>query len=261
MKFTSLIFSSLFLSLAPTVHAKDTATRLEDFAGEVAVPKLNTTLLLNGGAPENEELKRFLTTPPANPNSLAGKRIAVLSTDGVEEIELTGPLKLLRERGAKVDLVAPRLTALPKKFGVEYPSQRNTHILTVRFFEIASWVKIDRFVDEVSPQDYDAVVIPGGAWNPDSLRNDPKVLEFVKAVNDAGKVMAAICHGPLVFVNAGIIKGKKATAYWNVQTDIKNAGAEVLDQPVVVDGKFITSRFPFDIPQFIQAIEQSLTDK
>jgi protease I len=144
---------------------------------------------------------------------------------------------------------------------VQYPAQRKTHILTVRFFENASWVKIDKFLDEADPATYDAVVIPGGAWNPDSLRNDPKVLEFVKTVYDAGRVTAAICHGPLVFVNAGIIKGKKATSYWNVQIDIKNAGAEVSDEAVVVDGNMITSRFPYDLPQFVRAIEKSLTEK
>lgn len=213
---------------------------------------------MNGGSAENEGFKKFLLAPAENPQQLAGKKIAVLSTDGVEEIELTAPIRYLKERGAKVDLVAPRYIPLPKKLGVQYPKQRETHILTARFFENASWVKIDRFIDEVQASDYDAVIIPGGAWNPDSLRNTPEALKLVQAFHNQSKITAAICHGPLVFVNAGIIKTKHVTGYWSIQLDLTNAGANVSDEAVVVDGKMITSRFPFDLPQFMAAIADQL---
>lgn len=246
------------LMVASSAFAADTAARLEDFQGDVVVPRLNTTLLMNGGSEENEGLRKFLLEKPENAHQLSGKRIAVLSTDGVEEIELLGPIRFLKERGAKVDLVAPRFAPLPKKFGVQYPAQRQTHILTVRFFENGSWVKIDRFLDEVTANDYDALVIPGGAWNPDSLRIIPEALKLVQNFSSQGKITAAICHGPLVFVNAGIIKNKKVTGYWNIQIDLSNAGAKVRDEAVVVDGKIITSRFPYDLPQFMQAIVEGL---
>src|SRR5690606_13981676 len=128
-----------------------------------------------------------LIKAPADTSLLSGKRIAILSTDGVEEIELTAPLKWLRDRGAVVDLVAPRFEELPPQFGVQYPVQRATHILTVRFFENASWIKIDRFLDEVKSSDYDAVIIPGGAWNPDSLRVNTAALAFIQEINNEGK--------------------------------------------------------------------------
>lgn len=249
------------LTVAALATAQDSATRLESFGGEPLVPRLNTTLLINGGEAENEALKTFLLTPASNPSELAGKRVAVISTDGVEELELSGPIQYLKERGAHVDLVSPHRPVLPAKYGVQYPEQRKTHILTVRFMEDATWFKIDRFLDEAKAKDYDAVIIPGGAWNPDSLRQEPEAIRFVREMNDAGKTVAAICHGPLVLVNAGLLPGKHATSYWNVQIDVRNAGAIVEDKAVVVDGNLITSRFPFDLPQFMGAIRTALVSK
>jgi protease I len=237
------------------------AERLAAFEGETLVPRLSTLQLLNGGGPQNETLKRFLLSAPANPSQLAGKRIAVVSADGVEEIEILAPIVSLRERGATVDLVAPRYQPLSPTLGVQYPEQRKTHILTTGFMENRSWVKIDRFLDQVHAEDYDAILIPGGAWNPDTLRTVPEALSLVRQMNAQGKVVAAICHGPLVLASAGILKGRKATSYWSVQLDIQNAGATVSDVPVVVDGNLITSRFPYDIPQLIEAIGQALTAK
>jgi protease I len=255
----AVVVAGLASSLAGT--AADSAARLEAFAGETLVPRLNTTLLMNAKGADNEGFRKFLLEKAANPTELAGKRVAVLSTDGVEEIELIGVLRYLRERGAHADLVSPRRPVLPPQFGVQYPEQRNTHILTAKFMENASWSRIDKFLDEVSTADYDGVIIPGGAWNPDSLRNDPKAVKLVRDFSDAGKIVAAICHGPLVLVTAGILQGKSATAYWAVQLDLKNAGAHVEDKAVVEDGQIVTSRFPTDLPQFMNSIRAKLLRK
>lgn len=241
---------SALLSLALTAVAPAPAKTL--------VPRLDTDLLANAGDPENVAFKKFLTEKPEDPTALKGKRFAVITTDGVEEIELTGPVNYLKDRGAVVDLVAPRFVPLAAKFGVVYPEKRATHILTVRFFEIANWYKIDRFVDEVAPADYDAFIVPGGAWNPDGLRADQNVLKLLQGAHAERKIIAAICHGPLVLVNAGLLQGKNATSYWNVHTDLKNAGANVLDQAVVTDGNLVTSRFPYDLPQFMDAISTNV---
>lgn len=239
----------------------DAASRLEAYTGTPSVPYLSNTLLMNAKGVQNENFKRFLLERAANPSELAGKRIAVLSTDGVEEIELTGVLVHLRERGATAHLVSPRRPQLPPQYGVTYPEQRNTHILTARFMENATWVKIDKFIDQVKASDYDAVLIPGGAWNPDTLRNDAAAVQLVKDFASAGKIVAAICHGPLVLVSAELLRGKSATAYWAVQIDLKNAGATVQDQPVVEDGNLVTSRFPYDLPEFMGAIRAKLLRK
>jgi protease I len=238
--------------------SSDTTGVIDGTLGQTPVPRINNALLVNGSEAENKTLKEFILNPPKDSGSLAGKRIAVLSTDGVEEIELLLPIQSLKARGAKVDLVAPRYAPFLAKFGIQYPEQRQTHILTVRYFEIGSWIKIDHFLDEVTPDQYDAVVIPGGAWNPDNLRTDTKAIEFIQSIYKAGKTTAAICHGPLVLIDAGIIKNKQVTSIWNVRTDLKNAGGIITEAAAVVDGNLITSRCPLDLPQFITAIEKSL---
>jgi len=219
------------------------------------VPSLSTAQLMS----ENEGLRKLFTEPPSDSRQFQGKRIAILTTDGVEAIELQANRDYFKNRGAEVEIVAPHMPEYPAKFGVQYPLQRQTQILTVRFMENADWVKIDRFVEDAEKQDYDAIIIAGGTWNPDSLRIDPNALAFVKKMNDHGKVIAAICHGPLVLVNAGLLKGRSATATWNVQEDLKNAGAQVKDVAVVVDGNLITSRHPIDLPDFLAAIGEALS--
>lgn len=240
--------------------AADTTKAIDGSLGQPVVPRINNTLLVNGSDAENKTLKEFIVNAPKDAQSLAGKRIAVLSTDGVEEIELLLPLESLKARGAKVDLVAPRFNKFPSKFALDYPTERQTHILTVRYFEIGSWIKIDRFLDEVTPDNYDAVVIPGGAWNPDNLRIDTKALQFIQGMYKQGKTTAAICHGPLVLIDAGVVNNKKVTSIWNVRTDLKNAGGIITEEAVVVDGNLITSRCPLDLPHFITAIEKQLTN-
>ncbi len=239
----------------------DSASRLEAYVGTVSVPTLSNTLLMSAPGALNEAFRKLLLDAPQNASELAGKRIAVLSTDGVEEIELTAMLVFLRERGARADLVSPRRPQFPPQFGVRYPEQRNTHILTAHFMENATWVKIDKFTDQVKAADYDAILIPGGAWNPDSLRSDAGSVQLVKDFFNAGKIVGALCHGPLVLVSADLLRGKNATAYWAVQIDLKNAGATVEDKTVVEDGNLVTSRFPTDLPDFLGTVRAKLLRK
>ncbi len=182
---------------------------------------------------------------------MTGKRIAIMATDGVEEIELTAFLKYLNARGAKVEIISPRYSPWPENYAIQYPVNRKEFIQTVRFMENAGSVKIDRFTDEAKAADYDAVVIPGGAWNPDFIRNDKNVLNFVQEMNKAKKPIASICHGPWVLINAQIVEGRKMTAAWNIHMDLKNAGAIVKDKAVVVDGNVMTSRFPTDLADLL----------
>jgi len=125
--------------------------------------------------------------------------------------------------------------------------------------ENAGWLRIDRYLDEVGVADYDACIFPGGCWNPDALRADRLAQAFVRGMFEAGKPTCAICHGQWVMVSAGILKGRRATAVWNIHPDLANAGATVLDEPCVVDGNLITARFPYDLPRMIQALVKQLT--
>lgn len=216
------------------------------------VPTLNANKLLSFDGDQNRALLEYLRQSHAT-GRMNGRRIAIVATDGVEEIELTTPYKKLIEMGAVVDLVAPKSQGFPE-FGIEMPPTRETHIMTIRFMENAGWFPVDRWIDEVTCDEYDAVIVPGGAWNPDLLRGNQDVLNFIKSMDQANKLIAAICHGPQVLISAEIVAGKKATVWWMSMIDLKNAGAEVLDQPVVIDEGLITSRGPLDLPDFIEAI-------
>jgi len=239
--------------------AKAFYDRVAFTASPTLVPRLSTEDLIMNGSEEGEGLKDYLLSEPDDPSLLAGKRIALIATDGVEQIEVTGPMGWFRSRGATVEVVSPRKLDLPPKFGVQMPDQRDTHILTIRLMENAGYLRIDRFIDEVATDDFDAIIIPGGAWNPDFLRSDPAVLRFVTDFFATGKTVASICHGPQVLISADLVRGKKATCYWAMMVDLKNAGAEVSDTPCVVDGNLITARFPFDLPPFSQAIVEAVT--
>ncbi|BAX81069.1 hypothetical protein ALGA_2757 [Labilibaculum antarcticum] len=210
-------------------------------------PTINTARLLD----KNPALKAFFMAPIKEEEKITGKHIAIITTDGVEEIELTGFLKYLKARGAIVDIVSPKYSPWAEKYAIQYPVSRTEYIQTVRFMENAGKVKIDRFIDEVKAVDYDAVVIPGGAWNPDALRIDKNVLAFVREMDKAKKPIASICHGPWVLINAEIVEGRKLTAAWSIHIDLKNAGAIVEDKPMVVDGNLITSRYPTDLPDLL----------
>ena len=232
--------------------------RLQESAAPPTVPTLSTAMMATADGDLNRELLALLVEEPPTAKKLAGKRIAILSTNGVEELELTVPLRWLRDRGAQVDLVSPKIEPGPNPYGGQVPEAVRTHVLTIRHMENAGWVKIDRYLGEATAADYDAVVIPGGAWNPDSLRGNADAQSFAAEVLKGGKPVFAICHGPQLLISADLLRGRKVTGFWSIQIDLRNAGADVADEPCVVDRNLITGRFPFDLPRCLGALEQQL---
>jgi len=170
--------------------------------------------------------------------SLKGRRVAVLAADGFEKIELTLPLNALEAKGAEVDII----------------SLRSGSIRGVNLHEPASRIKVNRTLDEASPADYDALLIPGGFMSPDLLRQSAAARDFVRAFDVARKPIASLCHGPWVIASAGLAKGRTMTSWPGVRDDMVNAGAVWLDQAVVRDGNWVTSRGPQDIKPFIKAM-------
>lgn len=177
-------------------------------------------------------------------SNLSGKKVAVLATDYFEEVELTEPVKALREAGATVEIIAPKAGEIKGLNHVE-PGQA---------------VKVDKTLDEADPADYDGLVLPGGAVNADHLRMEQKARDFVtKIMGELGRPTAVICHAPWLLASTGLARGKKLTSYFTIQDDMRNAGADWVDEACVVDGNLITSRQPDDIPVFNQAIVEALT--
>jgi protease I len=171
-------------------------------------------------------------------SNLKGKKIAILATDGFEQAELTEPRKALDEAGAETVVIAPK--------GGE-----------IKGWNIKEWgnsVKVDKTLNDANPNEYDALVLPGGVMNPDHLRMDPAAVNFVRQFVSSGKTVAAICHGPWTLIEAGVVSGKTMTSWPSLKTDLKNAGANWVDQEVATDGQFITSRKPDDIPAFSRTI-------
>jgi protease I len=167
-------------------------------------------------------------------DTLKGLRVAILVTDGFEQAELVEPRKALNEQGAKTSIVSP-------KDG------------RVKGWKHANWgeeLAVDVALSKANPDDFDALLLPGGVMNPDKLRIDPTAVGFAKAFFDAGKPVAAICHGPWMVIETGNAKGRKIASWPSLKTDLKNAGAEWIDQEVVRDGNLVTSRKPDDIPAF-----------
>jgi protease I len=165
---------------------------------------------------------------------LTGKKVAILATDGFEQDELLSPLEALRDAGAETKIVS-------LKEG------------KIRAWKNTDWgkkVKVDVTLNDAVSEDFDALVLPGGVMNPDHLRRDPLVLEFVKSFFKSGKPVGAICHGPWTLIDAGVVRGRKMTSYASIQTDLKNAGANWVDEQVVVDNGLVTSRKPDDLPAF-----------
>lgn len=240
----------------PTVDAG--ARRALDYESPASVPLLSTIALATADGELNRELNHFLFDPPTDPDLLKGKRIAILCTNGVEEVEILGSHRWLTEHGATVHVVAPKAGPLPPSYGVKMPEIALTHVLTIRLMENAGWLKIDQYLETAKAADYDAVIMPGGCWNPDFLRMDPNAHAFARALDAAKKPVCAICHGPWILVSAKMLRGRKATAVWNIQIDLENAGATVLDEPVVVDGNLITARFPYDLPRMVEALVTQL---
>jgi len=167
-------------------------------------------------------------------DTLRGRRIAILATDGFEQAELMEPRKALDEAGATTEVV----------------SLKSGEIKGWKMKDWGDKVKVDQTVDHANPKDYDALLLPGGVINPDHLRMEPKAVSFVKEFVATGRPVAAICHGPWTLVEAGVVKGKTFTSWPSVKTDLKNAGANWVDKEVVTDGQFISSRKPDDIPAF-----------
>lgn len=172
---------------------------------------------------------------------LSNIRIAVIATDGFEEVELTETTQAVRDVGARADVISLK------------PGQ----IQAFRHHDKSIKVNVDRTLDEARPDEYDATLLPGGALNADTIRMEPKLQAFLKGM--ANKPMAAICHAPWELVSAGLARGKTMTSYHTIQDDIRNAGANWVDQEVVTDGQFIFSRKPDDLPAFNKAIIEAVS--
>lgn len=175
---------------------------------------------------------------------LNGKKVALLVTDGFEQIELTEPKRALEEEGAQAVIVSPKTDR-------------------VRGWDHTKWgdeFQVDVPLDSASPSDFDAIVLPGGVMNPDKLRMEDRAVRFVQEFVDEGKPVAAICHGPWTLINAGAVEGTKMTSYKSLQQDLENAGAEWVDQEVVVDNGIVTSRGPKDLPAFNRKMVEEIAE-
>ena len=167
-------------------------------------------------------------------NKLSGKKVAILAADGFEEVELTEPKKALEDAGAKTSVV----------------SIKSGKIQGMNHADKGDKVAVDLTLDDAKPEDFDALMIPGGLMNPDTLRSTKEALEFVRHFFEEGKPVAAICHGPWVLIDAGVARGRTLTSWPAIKTDVRNAGGNWVDEEVVVDNGLVTSRKPDDIPAF-----------
>jgi protease I len=175
---------------------------------------------------------------------LKGRTIAVLATDGVEQVELTEPVKALKDAGAEVKVV----------------SDNKREIQAFKHHDKAKKIPVDQSLDEAEPDEFDGLVLPGGVINPDALRLVPKAIDFVRHFVRAKKPIAAICHGPWTLIDAGGVEGKKMTSWPSLKTDLSNAGAKWLDQPVVFDADLVTSRKPDDLPAFNKKMIEAFSE-
>ncbi|MEA5365256.1 type 1 glutamine amidotransferase domain-containing protein [Amycolatopsis sp., V23-08] len=170
---------------------------------------------------------------------LSGRRIAILAADGVERVELERPRQALDDAGAATTVVSIAEGEI---------QARNNDL------EDAGTFKVDKLVGDVSVGDYEALLLPGGTVNPDKLRMEPAAVRFVRDFVESGKPVASICHSPWNFVEADVARGRRLTSWPSVRTDLRNAGAEVVDEEVVTDGNITTSRSPDDLPAFCERI-------
>ncbi|HYZ38756.1 MAG TPA: type 1 glutamine amidotransferase domain-containing protein [Pseudonocardiaceae bacterium] len=171
--------------------------------------------------------------------SLTGRRVAILAARGVEQKELVEPRQAVTDAGAVAELVSLKPGTI----------QATNHDI-----EPADQFDVDRVVSEVSVDDYDALILPGGAVNPDTLRQDRAAVAFVRDFVESGKPVGVICHGPWTLVEADVVRGRTLTSYPSIRTDIRNAGGTVVDEEVVIDGNLVSSRNPHDLPAFCRAL-------
>ena len=171
-------------------------------------------------------------------NDIRGLRVAVLVTDGFEQVELIEPREALDEAGAETRIVSPK----------------DNRVRGWNFTDWGRTLPVEVKLAQARPQDFDALLLPVGVMNPDSLRIEPQAVAFVKAFFDAGKPVAAICHGPWTIIESGAARGRRMTSWPSLRTDLINAGADWTDQEAVVDGNLVTSRKPGDIPPFNRAM-------
>lgn len=168
---------------------------------------------------------------------LEGKNIAILVTNGFEQVEMVKPRQAFNDAGANTYLISPA----------------GEQVQGWNHYDKADYFKVDIALDEVNPNNYDALLLPGGVANPDELRTNGRAVQFIRAFFNVDKPVAAICHGPWTLIEADAVKGRKVTSWSSLKTDLKNAGADWVDEEVVVDGNLLTSRNPDDIPAFIEA--------
>src|SRR5579864_479472 len=169
---------------------------------------------------------------------LTGLQVAILVTDGFEQVELIEPRKALDQAGAQTQVVSPK----------------NDRVRGWNHTEWGEYVPVDTPLDKAQAQNFDALLLPGGVINPDKLRIEPKAVNFVKSFFDANKPVAAICHGPWTIIEAGAARGRKIASWPSIKTDLRNAGAEWIDKEAVTDGNLVTARKPDDIPAFNRAM-------
>jgi protease I len=176
--------------------------------------------------------------------SLQGKKIAILTENGFEEIELTSPKKALEEAGAFLEIVSPQKEK-------------------VKGWDHDHWsieLEVDKNIDDANADDYDAIVLPGGVINPDKLRLNKKAVAFAQEFLEAGKPVAAICHGPQTLIETGLLEGRTMTSYPSLKTDLTNAGADWVDREVVVDNGLVTSRKPDDLEAFNKKMIEEISE-
>lgn len=167
-------------------------------------------------------------------HNLDGKKVAILATNGFEQDELLSPLEALRKANADVKIVSPE----------------KNEIKGWKYTDWGQKIKVDVPLDKARPEDFDALMLPGGVISPDHLRREPAAVKFVKAFFQTGKPVAAICHGPQMLIEADVVRGRKLTSFSSIKTDLKNAGAQWVDQEVVADNGLVTSRSPDDLSAF-----------
>lgn len=176
---------------------------------------------------------------------IADSRILIMASDGFEEWELFGPREMLMRLGAEVVLASPTLD----------PIQATVHD------DPGKTIRPDLTIDQANADDFDALILPGGVRNPDHLRMNVKAIALIRRFNEQGKPVAAICHGPWLLVEADLLRGRTVTSWPSIRTDLRNAGATVVDEPVVTDGNIVTSRKPEDVEEFTKAVIDLVEDQ